>query len=811
MRSFLVGVFIVLTAGRAVAVDSDVAATKRGLSFGGKDQYQTCGDAAALNLQQSWFYNWGHKPDPNARCQAGHRYAAEFVPMVWGCWGNCSKGWAPNITAQWEAAGARYLLGFNEPDNKGQSNLTPAQAAAYWPQLQALAARTSPPLTLVSPGMTHWNGDGSVWLDEFFGNCSTVVAACDPALIKFIAIHDYSGNAQRILANAAATATKYGRPIWLTEFAVGSGKDRARNDAFLAAVLPRLEASAHVRRYAWFSSRNPPASWVAASSLLPSNASSAAPTSTGRLYAASTGRAAAASRAAASRAAGTNAPNASLRVDGSAAIADTGGVFLGFDTDYWANMTAPSPGHPHGENWGPRASILTMDFEDPLLRKVAAQLAPAFWRVGGTLADTMVFGADACARAPEGALCLTEARLDAAFAWAGAVGARVVLTLNGLYGRVCPSTPQRNCTANNTSPWDSSNARALLAYAKAQGHPLHAVGLGNELTNGKCAPGVPPTGCPPQVAPETYARDLQGLRAVIDELWPSSSGEGDTPSSASASASTKPLLVSPDAGYATNLNASVIADWFTRMLGAGGAAAADRLAYHLYVDGHNDADAAAHARNASFLDGDAYFADAVLLPTLRAAGPAAAHLLDAGLWCDETAFAWGSGRYGLTDTFADTFWYVHQLGALAARGHTMVSRQALRGGWYELLNQTSAEPLPDFYAAVLWRRVMGARVLSASLAGAGAVGARAFAHCAAEGDAGNVGVAVVNPSPVALALALPPLASGASTWREWHLAPPTGGDGGGVSLNGGPPLRLGPDQRPRKGGEWPALAAELLR
>ena len=278
---------------------------------------------------------------------------------------------------------------------------------------------------------------------------------------------------------------------------------------------------------------------------------------------------------------------------------------------------------------------------------------------GGTLADTVVFGEDACARAGPGALCLTEARLDAIVAWANATGAHVVMTLNGLFGRVCPRTPARNCTANNTSPWDSSNARSLLAYAKARGHRLYAVGFGNELTNGKCAPGVPPTGCPPQVDPVTYARGLRDLRAIVDELW---SSDEDT-------AAGKPLLVSPDAGYATNLNATVIANWFAAMLRAGGADAADRLAYHLYVDGHNDADASEHIRNATFLDGDAFFADDVLTPTLRAAGPAAQHLLDAGLWCDETAFAWGSGKFGLTDTFADAFWYVHQLGSLSLSGH----------------------------------------------------------------------------------------------------------------------------------------------
>ena len=79
---------------------------------------------------------------------------------------------------------------------------------------------------------------------------------------------------------------------------------------------------------------------------------------------------------------------------------------------------------------------------------------------------------------------------------------------------------------------------------------------------------------------------------------------------------------------------------------------------------------------------------------------------------------------------------------------------------------------------------MGARVLGASLAGDGAGGARAFAHCApaataAEyggGGGAHVGVVVVNPSDEALVGALSPLSPGATAWWEWQLTA-AGGNG----------------------------------
>lgn len=234
---------------------------KRGLSG------PNCGDAAALGLKDSWFYNWAAMPDGKGpHCE--HARAAEFAPMFWTCGKNCTSDLPDNYMDIWKQAGVQYILGFNEPDNEDQSNLSPAEAVSLWPQIQKLASQFSPPLQLVSPGMTHWNNDGSVWLDQFFGNC-TQLSGCDPSLIKYVAFHDYSGSANNISYKADAAFKKYNRKIWLTEFSQGNGKDRATNDALMKQTLPKLEKAESVFRYAWYSTRNAPAGWVAESSLLP--------------------------------------------------------------------------------------------------------------------------------------------------------------------------------------------------------------------------------------------------------------------------------------------------------------------------------------------------------------------------------------------------------------------------------------------------------------------------------------------------------------------------------------------------------------
>jgi hypothetical protein len=159
--------------------------------------------------------------------------------------------------------------GDDEPvarDTTGQSDLQPAQAAAYWQQVDAFASSFSPPLKLVGPGMTHWDDTGGTpWLDEFLGNLS----AAERGRIAFLAQHDYSGSPASIVAKAEAAFQRYGLRVWLTEFSVGSDADRAANDAFARAALPLLDKCDAIARYAWFSARNEPSTWVNESSLLP--------------------------------------------------------------------------------------------------------------------------------------------------------------------------------------------------------------------------------------------------------------------------------------------------------------------------------------------------------------------------------------------------------------------------------------------------------------------------------------------------------------------------------------------------------------
>jgi hypothetical protein len=80
--------------------------------------------------------------------------------------------------------------------------MTAELAASLWPKLEATGRK------LVAPAMAM---PGLEWMDQFLGNCS----GCR---IDAIAIHTfeyYPGGTKYWIDQFA----KYGKPIWLTEFA----------------------------------------------------------------------------------------------------------------------------------------------------------------------------------------------------------------------------------------------------------------------------------------------------------------------------------------------------------------------------------------------------------------------------------------------------------------------------------------------------------------------------------------------------------------------------------------------------------------
>jgi hypothetical protein len=117
----------------------------------------------------------------------------------------------------------------------------------------------------------------------------------------------------------------------------------------------------------------------------------------------------------------------------------------------------------------------------------------------------------------------------------------------------------------------------------------------------------------------------------------------------------------------------------------------------------------------------------------------------AEVWLGETSSCQCGGQPGISNAFVSGFYWLDELGQMARRGTKVVVRQSLTGADYGLLAEPSLEPTPDYFNTVLWRTLMGTKVLSATTP---LSTLRAYAHCTAPGApdarAGAVTVVLLN-------------------------------------------------------------------
>ena len=83
------------------------------------------------------------------------------------------------------------------------------------------------------------------------------------------------------------------------------------------------------------------------------------------------------------------------------------------------------------------------------------------------------------------------------------------------------------------------------------------------------------------------------------------------------------------------------------------------------------------------------------------------------VWITETADA-ACGGNPWASTFLDSFRFLDQLARLARQGVAAVFHNTLASSEYGLLDQNTFMPRPNYWAALLWRRLMGSTVLDAA-------------------------------------------------------------------------------------------------
>jgi hypothetical protein len=222
---------------------ADIAADAASKPFKGIAGDNACTDMATLKV--SWWYNWTQSP--------GNCTTKPFVPMVWGHANEQSSGAITSALSSFVTNGDTEVLGFNEPDNSTQSNLTEPVVFGLWPAFDNASLRVGSPATSA-------NAAGQTWFQSFMAavNGDTTSAT----KVDFLAIHWYGWNAGSCDA-AAASLESYiktieaiagNRPIWITEFGCmnASNPDAATVQAFFEGALAMFAKHPRIERYAWF-------------------------------------------------------------------------------------------------------------------------------------------------------------------------------------------------------------------------------------------------------------------------------------------------------------------------------------------------------------------------------------------------------------------------------------------------------------------------------------------------------------------------------------------------------------------------------
>lgn len=212
---------------KRIAALTTIASTKKGI---GLSESRGFGNTQLDALGVSWYYSWGVDTQATSKT---------FFPMCF------SLNTIPKLYT------TPVLLGFNEPDNTSQSDITVSTALANWNTLVSKSTRLGSPATAVNPLTT-----GS-WLTQFM--------SANPK-VDFVCVHWYKGTDHvKFISDMKAIIALYKKPIWITEFApqtVASATasptkySQAAVNTFIAKTVAWMETEPMVEKYAWHDAKS---------------------------------------------------------------------------------------------------------------------------------------------------------------------------------------------------------------------------------------------------------------------------------------------------------------------------------------------------------------------------------------------------------------------------------------------------------------------------------------------------------------------------------------------------------------------------
>ncbi len=198
------------------------------------------GNPGNSRLNLLWWYDWNIDQSSTRDLE----YVAIRQQQFW-----------PSLSQNWQSLGINTILGYNEPDQANQANLSVSTAISSWGDVLGTGLRAGSPATS--------DGGRSSWLYPFMSQADAAGLRVDFVAIHYYQSHnpsDPSGCASQMLSFLQDIWNNTHRPIWVTEWNNGANWTDSQNppptyaqqQACVQAMVNMLETTPFVERYALY-------------------------------------------------------------------------------------------------------------------------------------------------------------------------------------------------------------------------------------------------------------------------------------------------------------------------------------------------------------------------------------------------------------------------------------------------------------------------------------------------------------------------------------------------------------------------------
>lgn len=329
-----------------------------------------------------------------------------------------------------------------------------------------------------------------------------------------------------------------------------------------------------------------------------------------------------------------------------------------------------------------------IDFTKSRFRKLAAALAPARLRIGGTMSERLIFTKEDQQTATCEACPKNNSKFLPFFLMSGKKWTEI--------NEFCKATKMKllfsvNVMLRDDGGWNDQNAIELIQYSKHRKFHVDWQ-LGNEPNSFKHVFNV-------SISAQTLAHDFKHLRQILNRHGYKHA-----------------LLVGPDTTRPQEDRPECLR-YMIDFLSNGSHYINARSWHQYYLNSRT-------AKLEDFWKPETLDLLKAQLETMHEHTSKYAHI---PMWLTETSSSYGGGAPGLSNSFAASPLWLDKLGLAARYNVTTVVRQSFFGGNYSLID-SNLNPLPDWWVSVIYKKLVGNKVLYVNCQCSRFQ--RMYAHCA---------------------------------------------------------------------------------